>query len=369
MRTRGNMKKTLYTLNVGDYAPEMMKLTMPLMKRYAEKIGADFEVITDRKYPDFPIPCEKFQIKERAEKNGDEWSIFYDADALIHPDMYDPTEVVDKSTTISNGTDFVHIRFRDAWNYFKKDGRQIGKGNWCMHGSDWCRDLWNDELLKKYTKEELIKYITPTVAELGTVIEPEHLIDDFIVSNNIARFSFKHVLLSEIKEMMRVNLLNSHWHEYRSDVDRKVFYMKKTLLIWAADALANDERQQDIYNMINQINYRKDKTLDWSDFASVIPCGKRLIDVINSWGIDVKYKKFDDVKVNIKKDVLMSVIARMPDCQAKQVAANAINSLTEGVKIADFLGTLEAGQFIAENMRVNMDIDVKVTPKEKLGVK
>ncbi|HWB97853.1 MAG TPA: hypothetical protein VG672_14160 [Bryobacteraceae bacterium] len=46
------IKKTVYTLNIGDYAPEICALTYPLMEAYARKIGADFHVIRERKFPD-----------------------------------------------------------------------------------------------------------------------------------------------------------------------------------------------------------------------------------------------------------------------------------------------------------------------------
>ena len=72
-------RKTLYTLCVNDYEPMIRELTYPLMMAYADKIGAVFEVITERKFPDWPIPVEKLQIGELAAMNHDEWSIFFDS--------------------------------------------------------------------------------------------------------------------------------------------------------------------------------------------------------------------------------------------------------------------------------------------------
>ena len=84
------IKKTLYTLNIGDYAPEIRALTFPLLRGWADKIGADFHVIEERKFPDWPIVYEKLQIYELGQ--GNDWNIFADADTLVHPEMFDVTE-------------------------------------------------------------------------------------------------------------------------------------------------------------------------------------------------------------------------------------------------------------------------------------
>ena len=97
------MKKTIYTLQVDNFMPELTEITFKWMKVYAEKIGADFQVITERKFPHMPPNYEKFQIYELNKKNKDDWSIFFDADAIIHPDCVDWTIFVGKDTVIEIG--------------------------------------------------------------------------------------------------------------------------------------------------------------------------------------------------------------------------------------------------------------------------
>ena len=55
------VKNTIYTLNIGNYAPEICALTYPLMEAYARKIGADFYIIRDKKYPEWPVVYEKLR--------------------------------------------------------------------------------------------------------------------------------------------------------------------------------------------------------------------------------------------------------------------------------------------------------------------
>ena len=83
------LKKTLYTLNIGNYGPEITALTYPYMRRYAEKIGADFFIITERKFPGWPVTFEKLQIYELSQQHANDWNIFCDGDCLIHPDLMD----------------------------------------------------------------------------------------------------------------------------------------------------------------------------------------------------------------------------------------------------------------------------------------
>ena len=76
------MKKTLFTLNINNYEPDITALTFPLMKRYAEKIEADFHVITERKITTTEFAgLEKFQIYELGREMKNDWNIFVDPDA------------------------------------------------------------------------------------------------------------------------------------------------------------------------------------------------------------------------------------------------------------------------------------------------
>jgi hypothetical protein len=222
------MKKTLYTLCVNGFAPEVTALTFPLMQRWADKIGAEFVIIDSRKFEDFPVTYEKFQIFNLAQERNDDWSIFFDADTLIHPDYYDPTILLSKDTTFSNGTDFTPIRFKPN-KYFLRDGRYIGKGNWCLAASDWCLDIWRP--LDKVDIQDVIKDITPTTHEQACGITAEHLIDDYTVSFNLARFGLKHIISPELEKKHTIpgNLL---WHHYLIKPSEKLVNMQRTLMNW-----------------------------------------------------------------------------------------------------------------------------------------
>lgn len=238
------MKKTLYTLNIGNYEPEVTALTYPLMRRWANKIGADFVEITERKYPKWPVVYEKFQIYDLAQQNGSDWNIFLDADTLVHPDFWDITAVLTKDVTSSAfSSDFTPVRFKPD-KYFMRDGRFIGKGNWCLVASDWCLDIWHP--LEDLTLEQAVANITPMVMEVNRgLFDGSHLIDDYVVSRNIARYGLKHVLISQLEQMKGapthvVNFdtvppqaLSYHlWHDYTVPGEQKTVRLQRILNQW-----------------------------------------------------------------------------------------------------------------------------------------
>lgn len=184
-----SLKKTVYTLNVGGYAPEICALTYPLLQAYASKIGAEFRLIRERRFPGWPLDYEKLQIHELAREDGNDWSIYIDSDALVNPEMFDVTEHLHKNTVCHNGKDMAGIRWKYD-QYFRRDGRHIGSCNWLAIASDWCLDLWRP--LDDLTPEEAIANIYITVGERNSgYCETAHLISDYTLSRNIARFGLK----------------------------------------------------------------------------------------------------------------------------------------------------------------------------------
>ena len=223
-------KKTLYTLNIGNYAPDVLAITFPLMKHWARKIGAEFHVIDSRAFPEhYHVTYEKFQIYELAQKHDNDWNIYLDADALVHPEMFDPTEFIPRDTVAHHGKDMANVR----WKYdrvFRRDGRHIGSGNWLAIASSWCIELWKP--LEDITYEEAVRNITITVNEANTVIKPDHLIDDYTCSRNIATYGLRFTTVTDICTNLGWKGSPYFWHQYTFGVEEKVMQMKKVLKEW-----------------------------------------------------------------------------------------------------------------------------------------
>jgi hypothetical protein len=244
-----NPKKTVYTLNVDNYAPEITAITYPLLRHWASKIGADFHVIDTRKFPDWPPVYEKLQIYELGQAHGNDWNIFVDSDALVHPDFFDPTEFVGKGTVLHNGSDMANNRWKYD-RFFRRDGRHIGSCNWFTIASDWCIELWKP--LDDLTLEEAVANIYPTMLELSSgVIAPSHLIDDYTLSRNIAKhgFHFERIIDMEKRIGGGGNYLH---HEYLIPVEAKVKKLKEVLVKWELLSPENGQEPNEVTQQCHQ---------------------------------------------------------------------------------------------------------------------
>ncbi len=224
------IRKTFYTLNINGYDREITEITYPLMKHYCEKIGAKFHVIDQRRFPNAPVTYEKLQIFQLMKDNGDDWAYFMDSDCLIHPDMFDPTNHVGKDKVLHNGVDMAGHRWKYD-RYFLRDGRHIGSCNWFAIASDWCVDLWHP--LDDISFEEAVANIYPTVNELNTVVDAQHLIDDYTLSRNIAKYGLKVATVMDILKVIGYGPdVGFLWHHYTEPNEQKLVVMKQQLQKW-----------------------------------------------------------------------------------------------------------------------------------------
>ena len=187
-------KKQIITMRIWDYNPPFLRYTLPLLKWYAEKCRAEFRVIDKAVFNEKSITYEKFQVYEMAK--GYDWTFFLDADALVHPDSADFTAAVTKDVVLFHGMDMSLTRF--APNDWTNRSQQVnGACTWCVLCSDWTRDIWHP--MQETTFDDCLRNIHPTVAELKSgCCPPEHLIDDYIVTTNIARYGLNAKTMMEV---------------------------------------------------------------------------------------------------------------------------------------------------------------------------
>lgn len=244
------MKKVIFTLNIDNYAPEITRLTYPLMRHWARKIGADFQQITERKFSDWPVVYEKLQIFELGAEN--DWNIYIDSDALVHPDFYDPTDHLPPNTVCHNGNDMAGNRWRYD-RHFRRDGRHIGSCNWFTIAPQNCIDLWKP--LDDLTLEQAVENISTTISELTSgAIERSHLIDDYTLSRNIAKFGLKFKTVREIQAEFRTKYVdeksglektgdkNSYlYHQYTYAIPEKLRQLNDVIGIWRCQHIITKE--------------------------------------------------------------------------------------------------------------------------------
>ena len=222
-------KKQLVTLSIGgNYLPNLTKYTLPLLKHYADKCSADFRIITEEKFkmnPKSGHGGEKFQLYELSE--GYDWTIFVDADALINPDTPDWTEMVSKAQVVFHGVDMYLNRFKPN-AYTRRSGQLCGACTWFTCFSDWTRDLWHPP---EISWEEAMSNIQPILQEQKTgLCSKEHLIDDYIVTQNIHRYGLK--VVTVLGDLIQKCPNNYFLHLYNVEPEKKIVEIKQQLANW-----------------------------------------------------------------------------------------------------------------------------------------
>lgn len=226
------MKKTLFTLDINNaYDKRITDITYPFMKAYADKIGADFHIISERKFPDFPVTYEKCQIYQLGQEMNNDWNIFFDCDALIHPDFMDVTTFLTKDHVAHNGIDLANVRWKYD-RFFLRDGRHIGSPSWCCVASDWTIDLFKP--IDDMSLAEISEHIFPITVELKGGITPLRLIEDYVFSRNIAKYGLKFHTLHDllVKAGYSNGTQNFLWHNYNVPIEQKYQQLIQVVKNW-----------------------------------------------------------------------------------------------------------------------------------------
>ena len=207
------MKCNIYTLNINNYFPEMMEITIPLMKKYANKIGANFVEITKRKFPDWHIHYEKMQIYELG--MDCDWNIFFDGDILVNPNMYDITKLDITKILLKDGYR-ADIKFTD----FINDGRNMGISSWFLASSKYCHKIWTP---LNITPKNATKQIITSNENKRKGINSDFYQEELALSYNLVKYNIDFNGIPE----------NSLFHSYESNKkEEKLNEIKIKLKEW-----------------------------------------------------------------------------------------------------------------------------------------
>jgi len=202
-------------------------MTLPFLSRFAHKIGAEFNIIDRPVFNEASVTYEKFQLYERSK--GYDWTYFIDADALVHPECPDWTDMLDKCTVCFGNRDMSLNRFRGN-GYVRRSKILHGACTWLTVFSDWCRDLWHP--MQETTFAECVENIFPAVHELASgECRREHLIDDYIVTQNIARYGLKATTTGDLCALVGKPPLY-YFHLYACSTQHKAEEIRKMMTLW-----------------------------------------------------------------------------------------------------------------------------------------
>jgi len=184
------MRKLIHVVNINDFFPELFALTYPTIRSYAERNGYMINMITERKFPDYPINYEKMQVYEDG-KDADV-NILCDADMLIHPEFPEVTEFLKRDSIAFNDNYNISWKYHvDRIRYFMRDGRDVGIATNFVVSSDWTHDVWEPLSLSQKDIEDLAKKEnTDTGGADGRGWG--HYADEFALSYNMAKYGLKY---------------------------------------------------------------------------------------------------------------------------------------------------------------------------------
>ena len=228
------MTKTIFLLNIDDFEPEITRITYPFIRLYADRIGAEIFIISERKFPDWPVTYEKLQIHELGKKIGSDWNLYIDSDTLIHPECPDFTLYLPMGTVSFHAPDESTVRFKTN-DYFLRDGRYLAPGNWFTIASRLCLDLWRP---LEVEPDQAIGQIFPSVNEKAHGIKAEHLIDDYALACNISRFGLRYKSFVQIykdhgfPKDVKGNQFEFLAHQYTMTPVEKIEHLKKAIEMW-----------------------------------------------------------------------------------------------------------------------------------------
>ena len=171
--------RTVHVLIIDNYFPELIKLTLPTVERWAKKLNAKVNIISKRIYPEWPLLYEKMQVYY--DGINSDWNILLDADILIQPDTPDPLNTLIHPTQVA-AKDSYHADKQFVNNgmdqYFYRDGRNIGISTCAVAASRLCHDLWTPLEISREDAEQ-------------RVYKNRAILDEYCISRNLARYGLK----------------------------------------------------------------------------------------------------------------------------------------------------------------------------------
>ena len=156
-------RNAVVTLTIGDKFQRMAELTHPTIKRYADRIGADFVVIDERRWPEYHVDYEKFQFQDLLLKY--DRLHFIDTDCIVRDDCPDLFQLVKPAEfgAFREGA-FMPERMQALEHIAKLSGQQIQ-----MNPDEWKGKYWNAGMM---VVSALHRYIF-------TVLPPDPKVEGF----------------------------------------------------------------------------------------------------------------------------------------------------------------------------------------------
>ena len=210
------MSKCIHVVYINNYFPELWRLTLPTIERYARRIGSDLNIITKRKYPKWHIYYEKIQVYD--DGTNYDFNFLVDADILVHHEFPDFSTIIKPYHAGINDSFDANKLFNIENNiYFERDGRNVGLASNAVITSRHTHDLWTP--------------LDITPEEANAISQPKGSNpDEYCISLNLAKFGLKYNGITW-ESWQRYFLVHTGTGGNRKDT---LDYAQATLKFWAS---------------------------------------------------------------------------------------------------------------------------------------
>ena len=159
-----------------NVSQELCAITEPLLRDYAQRIGADVNLIgTTRAFPDYPPTYERMQIF--ASGRAYDWNICVDTDILLGPALIDATTVLPPELVGLIMTYKASEAFGTDNPFFRRDGRDLAPVESLVVTSRWTHDIW--EPLRGSAMANM------------ALVHHEDQIGEYALAHNLAKYGLK----------------------------------------------------------------------------------------------------------------------------------------------------------------------------------
>lgn len=333
-------KIAVWVLNIGNYRPEISKHTLPTIKAFADRIGAEYREITERKFQGWPITYEKMQVYELG-KDYD-WNILCDADVLISSKMPDLVKLAEKETdTIisyqqCNIVDY--FKYHESFKSLPAVPKIDGSGSAIVAPSA------NFVITNKKTNI-IYKPLGLTFEEMVSNVKIPSMVDEYnmavqMAENGLKTKTLRHIGLPDRLLFHAALTSNGQTVDWEKEKERVESMPKKLVLVTSSES----------FSKISEVTHPSIKSYAEKIGADFCVIDKSEIKNPKDWKFHIsdKLEEYDRV-LYVDSDLIIR-----PD------APDIFDIVPEGE-----IGLLYESRFLPKTQELNQILDVLKFPQEK----
>lgn len=212
--------KCVHVVAFPDYRPKMCEVTLPNLRAYARRIGADFNLINKSRFAGFPPNFERLQVWW--DGAGYDFNLNIDADTLLHAEAEDPTEwfPLDHFGSLWGMDAEYYFNIQDK--YFIRDGRNQAISDNFTVSTLLSHDVWEPPTLD--WNFDLMR---------SRCLRDPRQVSEYWLSRNLAKYGIKHT--GAMKDHSKVFGLMATTHKGQLSDEDCADIMRKQLASWGME--------------------------------------------------------------------------------------------------------------------------------------